>query len=105
MVVGPEHGRAPAGLEPGVGAEEAHVTPDGTGVVWWLDPFGDERGRWMVTPFEGGEPSPLFPELPDMWVSGLSLVGDSVAAGFSDDDDVSGGVRHGTEPIAELYRT
>ena len=85
----------------GVGAEEAHITPDGLGVVWWLDPQGDERGRWMVTPFEGGDPCPLLPTVPDMWMSGLSLVGDSVAAGFSDDDAFLVVVRHGrTHPRA-----
>ena len=87
----------------GVGAEEAHITPDGSGIVWWLDPHGDERGRWMVTLFEGGEPHPLFPELPDMWMSGLSLEADSVAAGFSDDDSYLVVVRHGSE-LRELYR-
>ena len=51
--------------------------PRRLGIVWWLDPQGDERGRWMVTPFEGGDPAPLFPGLPDMWMSGLSLVDDS----------------------------
>ncbi|MEZ0235269.1 MAG: prolyl oligopeptidase family serine peptidase [Actinomycetota bacterium] len=88
----------------GVGAEEAHITPDGSGIVWWLDPQGDERGRWMVTPFAGGDPRPLFPGLPDMWMSGLSLVGDSVAAGFSDDDGYTIVVRHGSEPSREIYR-
>jgi hypothetical protein len=39
----------------GVGAEEVHILPDGSGVVWWLDPVGDERGRWLVTPFGGGD--------------------------------------------------
>ena len=38
----------------GVGAEEAHILPDGSGVVWWYDEIGNERGRWMLTPFEGG---------------------------------------------------
>lgn len=88
----------------GVGAEEAHVTPDGEGVVWWLDELGDERGRWMVTPFDAGEPSPLLPELADMWMSGLSLVRDSIAAGFSDDEGYLVMVRHGTESLRELYR-
>jgi dipeptidyl aminopeptidase/acylaminoacyl peptidase len=88
----------------GVGAEEAHITPDASRVVWWLDPHGDERGRWMVTPFHGGDPLPLFPGLPDMWMSGLSLAGDSVAAGFADDDAYVVVVRHGSEPIRELYR-
>ena len=38
----------------GVGAEEVHVLPDGSGVVWWHDATGDERGHWMVTPFPSG---------------------------------------------------
>lgn len=89
----------------GVGAEEAHITPDGSGVVWWLDPSGDERGRWMLTPFDGAGATPLFPELPDMWMSGLSLAGDSAAAGFSDDEGYRAVVRHGSgEPLLELYR-
>jgi dienelactone hydrolase len=88
----------------GVGAEEAHITPDGKGVVWWLDPQGDERGRWMVTPFDGGSATSLFPGLPDMWMSGLSLVADSVAAGFADEDSYMVVVRHGSEPTREIYR-
>ena len=88
----------------GVGAEEAHLTPDGAGVVWWLDRQGNERGRWMVSPFEGGDPRPLFPGLADMWMSGLSLVGDDVAAGFSSDDDYLVVTRRGSEPARELYR-
>jgi dipeptidyl aminopeptidase/acylaminoacyl peptidase len=71
----------------GVGAEEVHVTPDGEGVVWWLDPLGDERGRWMVTPFAGGHPYPLLPDVPDGWMSGLSMVSGVIAAGFSGEDD------------------
>ena len=35
----------------GVGAEEAHIVPDGSGVVWWYDEVGNERGRWMLSPF------------------------------------------------------
>jgi dienelactone hydrolase len=71
----------------GVGAEEVHVTPDGGSVVWWLDPLGDERGRWMVTPFAGGEPRELLPGVPDGWMAGLSMVRGATAAGFSTDDD------------------
>ena len=90
----------------GVGAEEAHITPDGSSVVWWLDPEGDERGRWVVTPFERPETSetlPLFPELTDMWMSGLSLVNGSTAAGFSDDESYRVVVRHGASPLIDLY--
>ena len=37
------------------------MTPDGR-VVWWRDDTGDERGRWVAAPFEGGEAAPLGPE-------------------------------------------
>lgn len=65
------------------GAEEALVTPDGSGLVWWLDPTGDERGRWMVTPFDDGDGRPLLPGVADAWCAGLSMVPGAVAAGFS----------------------
>lgn len=88
----------------GIGAEEAHITPDGSGVVWWFDPSGDERGRWMMTPFGGGSsPAPLL-DVPDMWMSGLSLEARSVAAGYSDDEHYRVIVRHGDGPAVELYR-
>lgn len=99
-----ENGERRQASREGVGAEEAHLTPDGSGVVWWLDPQGDERGRWMVTPFEAGDPDPLFPGIPDMWMSGLSMVDGSVAAGFSDDDSYLAVVRHSGEPLREVYR-
>ena len=88
----------------GVGAEEVHVTGDGEAIVWWLDPLGDERGRWMLTPFEGGAPSPLLPGIPDGWPMGISLVRGAVAAGFASDDDYVVFVRRDGEPPRELYR-
>jgi hypothetical protein len=48
----------------GVGAEEVHALPDGSGVVWWHDETGDERGRWMVTSFEGVSRGPCSPSMP-----------------------------------------
>ncbi len=70
----------------GVGAEEAHILPDGSGVAWWLDELGDEHGRWMVSPFEGGEPWSLFPGMSDAWMCGISFSGGLAAAGFSTED-------------------
>jgi dipeptidyl aminopeptidase/acylaminoacyl peptidase len=88
----------------GVGAEEAHILPDGSGVVWWLDALGDERGRWMLTPFDGGEAAPLLPDVADAWMAGISLRGRHVAAGFSTDDayEIRTGVVGG--PSRLLYR-
>ena len=57
----------------------------------------------MVTPFDGGEPVPLL-DVPDMWMSGLSLVASSVAAGYSDDETYRVIVRHGDGPAVEMYR-
>jgi dienelactone hydrolase len=88
----------------GVGAEEVHLLPDGSGVVWWLDPVGDERGRWMVTPFEGGDAVPLLPDVPDGWASGLSLMDGTVAAGLATDGDYRVHVSVEGEPARELYR-
>jgi dipeptidyl aminopeptidase/acylaminoacyl peptidase len=88
----------------GVGAEEVHVLPDGSGVVWWLDPVGDERGRWLVTPFQGGEPRPLLPGVPDGWATGLSLAGGTIAVGLATDDDYRVFVSADGEPARELYR-
>ena len=31
------------------------IAPDGR-VVWWRDDTGDERGRWVAVPFDGGRP-------------------------------------------------
>jgi dipeptidyl aminopeptidase/acylaminoacyl peptidase len=72
---------------PSVGTEEAFVTPGGRGVVWWEDLLGDERGRWMVTPFDGGPSHPLLPDVPHAWAAGLSFGGQSVAVGCSTEDE------------------
>jgi dipeptidyl aminopeptidase/acylaminoacyl peptidase len=72
----------------GVGVEEVHVLPDGSGVVWWLDETGSEHGRWMVSPFDGSDARPLAPGLPLGWQSGLSLVGNDLAVGVATDDEV-----------------
>ena len=73
----------------GMGAEEVQVLPDGSGVLWWHDPTGDERGHWMVTPFLNGEPRTLLTDLPDGWMMGISLVPGSIAVGLADDDGYS----------------
>ncbi len=87
----------------GVGAEEVHVLPDGSGVLWWLDELGDEHGRWMLTPSEG-ESTAVLPELPDAWMMGISLVAGAAAFGFSTAEDYVIYTRHGDEAPVERYR-
>jgi dipeptidyl aminopeptidase/acylaminoacyl peptidase len=70
-----------------VGVEEVHVLPDGSGIVWWDDETGNERGRWMVSAFDGGTAGPLVPALPRGWQSGVSLVANEAAVGLATDDD------------------
>ena len=90
----------------GVGAEEAHILPDGSGVVWWLDEDGSERGHWVVSPFGGdGAARPLLDGLADGWTMGVSLVGGAVAAGLSTEEDYRVYVTLGGEPPRELYRS
>ena len=81
---------------PDAGAEEAIALPDGTGAVWWLDPSGDERGRWMVSPFDDGDDRPLFPGIADAWAWGLSLVPGRAAA------DANRGVPRKKRPSADV---
>ncbi len=69
------------------GSEAALVTPDGSGVVWWLDPAGDERGTWMVSAFDGGDARPLLPGIAAAWAAGISMVLGRVAAAFATDVD------------------
>jgi dipeptidyl aminopeptidase/acylaminoacyl peptidase len=88
----------------GVGAEEAHITPDGSDVVWWYDEVGNERGRWMVSPFESGDPAPLFSGFHDGWMMGLSLIEGGVAAGFASDEDYRIVVSLAGERPREVYR-
>jgi dienelactone hydrolase len=88
----------------GVGAEEVHPLPDGSGVVWWFDEVGTERGRWAVTPFGGGAPRPLLPGVPDGWAMGISLGERGAAAGIATDDDYRVYLAEGGEPAREVYR-
>lgn len=59
--------------------------PDGSGVVWFDDHAGDEIGRYVVTPFEGGPAAALVPSVAEGWSAGLSLRPDRLALGVSSD--------------------
>lgn len=58
--------------------------PDGSGVVWFDDHGGDEVGRYVVTPFDGGPAEPLVPSVGEGWSAGLSLRAGRLAVGVSD---------------------
>jgi dipeptidyl aminopeptidase/acylaminoacyl peptidase len=97
-------GERRAASHEGVGAEEALVLPDGSGVVWWYDELGDERGHWLVTPFGGGEPRPLIAGVPDGWAMGVSIVPGAVAVAIAEDDEYRVYVSRGGEDARLVYR-
>jgi dipeptidyl aminopeptidase/acylaminoacyl peptidase len=68
-----------------VGVLGGHVTPDGRRVVWLSDMSGDESGRWVAAPFEGGAAAPL-EGFPPGWDEGLALGRERTVAAISDDE-------------------
>ena len=69
-----------------MGVEAVLIAPDGR-VVWWRDDTGDERGRWVAVPFEGGLSEPLVPDAPRGWSAGISFAADTVAMGIVTEED------------------
>jgi dipeptidyl aminopeptidase/acylaminoacyl peptidase len=68
-----------------VGVLGGHVTADGGRIVWLSDMSGDESGRWVAAPFEGGPAEPL-EAFPPGWDEGLALGRERAIAAISDDD-------------------
>ncbi len=67
---------------------ESRVDPtpdvDGSSIVWFHDPTGDESGRWMIRAFHGGSARPLLFGVPDGWPSGLALGRRVIVAAIAD---------------------
>jgi dipeptidyl aminopeptidase/acylaminoacyl peptidase len=78
-------------------------TPDGTGVVWFDDHAGDEVGRYVVTPFAGGAPTPFVPEAGEGWSAGLSIRPERLAIGVSTSDGFVLSTRD-ADGFREVYR-
>ena len=68
-----------------VGVLGGHISPDGAHVVWLSDPSGDESGRFVAAPFDGGDARPLA-GLPTGWDEGIALGRQRVVAAISDGD-------------------
>lgn len=68
-----------------VGVETLLVAPDGR-IVWWRDDTGDERGRWMVTPYDGGDAAPLVPGIAEGWAAGISFAEEAIALAVVTDE-------------------
>ena len=67
-----------------IGVHDATPSADGAAAIWFDDESGDESGRWVAAPFEGGPTRPLFPDLEPGWPAGLALGRDVVVVGRAD---------------------
>ena len=85
-----------------VGVVDGLCTLDGQGVAYWQDETGDESGRWLVQPFEGGQARPLIPGVPVGWNQGLSHAEHVMAAAISTREGFSIWTAWAGEPAVEL---
>jgi dipeptidyl aminopeptidase/acylaminoacyl peptidase len=86
-----------------IGVDDGMPSADGAEVIWFQDDRGDEQGRWVSAPFEGGGAEPLL-DLEPGWPSGIALGLRTVVAGRSDHDGYAIHVSMDGGPTRELYR-
>jgi dipeptidyl aminopeptidase/acylaminoacyl peptidase len=86
-----------------IGVEDGAPSADGAEAVWFQDDTGDEQGRWVSAPFEGGSVEPLL-DLEPGWASGIALGLHTIVAGRSDRDGYAIHASVDGVPTRELYR-
>ena len=69
-----------------VGVIEGYASADGAEVVYWQEDTGDETGRWLSQPWEGGGAEPFVAGVPEGWSEGFAQARGAVAIGISDRD-------------------
>lgn len=87
-----------------VGVELATVGGDGSEAIWFSDPTGDESGRWIAVPFEGGPWRELFPGAPIGWPEGLAVGKDRAVGAIADRDGFAVYVSDRGGPAREIFR-
>jgi dipeptidyl aminopeptidase/acylaminoacyl peptidase len=87
-----------------VGVDQATITADGSEVVWFSDPTGDESGRWIATPFDGGPWRDVLPGAPIGWPDGLALGRRVVAGVIADREGFAVYVSRDGAEAKELHR-
>jgi acetyl esterase/lipase len=90
--------------EESVGVELATISRDGSEAVWFSDPTGDESGRWVAVPFEGGPWRDVFPDAPIGWPDGLAVGRDRAVGVLADRGGFAVYVAEGGEPAREIFR-
>ncbi len=87
-----------------VGVELASISRDGSEAVWFSDPTGDESGRWVAVPFEGGPWREVFPGAPVGWPDGLALGRDRAVGVIADRGGFAVHVAERGGPAREIFR-
>jgi dipeptidyl aminopeptidase/acylaminoacyl peptidase len=87
-----------------VGISNGTTTPDGSGLVWFLDEKGDEYGHYVVAPFEGGSPRPLVEGVPDGWPNGLAMRDGVIAVAQGERDGFAVYTAIDGAPGREIFR-
>ena len=67
------------------GTTAGAISPDGETLWWFDDAAGNEFGRWMTQPFQGGSDGPAIPDLPPGYGGGLALGRRIVVLGLAAD--------------------
>ena len=89
-----------------VGLSDGVPTLDGEGVLWFEDETGDEAGRWLLQPFEGGgETRPFLEGVPHGWSDGLAQAPGLVVAAISDREGFAVHVAIDGGPARQLMRS
>jgi dipeptidyl aminopeptidase/acylaminoacyl peptidase len=69
-----------------VGVTQGIASLDGGQVLFWQEDTGDETGRWLVQPFEGGPTELYLEDVPVGWSDGLTLGPGIAAVAIADRD-------------------
>jgi dienelactone hydrolase len=87
-----------------VGVIYATVSADGREAIWFSDPTGDESGRWLAEPFEGGTSRELLPGAPVGWPDGLTVGLHLVVGVIADRSGFALYVSEDGGPAKEIHR-
>ncbi len=87
-----------------VGVIHATISADGSDVIWFSDPTGDESGRWVRAPFEGGDAGELLPGAPLGWPDGLAVGLRRTVGVIADRDGFAVYVSEDGGPAKEIHR-
>jgi dipeptidyl aminopeptidase/acylaminoacyl peptidase len=88
-----------------VGVLEGRPTRDSSGVIWFRDETGAEKGAYVVAPFdEDAGAEPLLPGIPTGWAEGLAIGHRRTVAAVSTEDDYSVWVSEDGNDVRLLHR-